>query len=219
MQQNPLLSRLRSQLQTLKQEVLDHDKLLPTKDQKMIQNIARFNDELFVQHGAKLLPCIEQLEKNINNLEKQLNSHISFASIQYSCERIQDRFTAVKRAIITTKINIKSAQQQKASKRAYWTKRNKKQHSNSGFEWIAASVMQNSHQIYGELTKHLQWAAKIEQKIAQMELHLENATPSNKIKLQNDILAMHRRLGKCKQAITYIEERIQFFERPKQGFK
>ena len=211
---SPLINKFRSQLQALEQEVLQHDKKLRSEQQKLIQDLERFNHELFIQHGAKLQPCIQQLAKNINDIEKQLTLNMPIETIQYSCERYQNRFTAVKRALSSTGVNIKDARQQKASKKAFWANRQNNQHQSSGFEWIASSVMQNSHQLYDELNKHLNWATRIEQKIAELELNLEKANSRNKITLQNDILSMHRRLGKCRQAITYIEERIQLFERP-----
>lgn len=210
---------MRQQLKNLEKEVLQHDQQLPQNEQKLLQDLERFNYQLFIQHGAKLQPCIEQITSSINDLEKRLNHQIADESIVFCCEKIQDRFTAVKRALSSTKVNIESAKQQKAAKSAYWAKRNNNQHQSSGFEWIAASVMQNSHQLYEELNKHLNWATRIEQKIAELELRLANANVSNKITLQNDILSMHRRLGKCRKAITYIEDRIQLFERPNFRFK
>jgi primosomal replication protein N'' len=119
--------------------------------------------------------------------------------------------------LLTTSIDIKSKTQQRASSRARFAQRQNQSHQASGFDWIANNVMQNSHEIYEELNKHLNWAKKFEQKIEEMESKLENCHSADKIKLQNDILLMHRRLGKCRQAISYIEDRIQIFERPYQS--
>ena len=60
----------------------------------------------------------------------------------------------------------------------------------------------------------MNWATTFEQKIAEMETKLANCHSTDKIMIQNEILSLHRRLGKCRQAISYIEERIQMFERP-----
>lgn len=210
-----IITKLQQQLKILEQEVLIHDQQLPKYQQKLIQDVERFNHDLFVQHGAKLLPCIQQIAKNIDHLKQQLSHGSTISALNYSCERIQDRFTAVKRALLTTKINVKEAQYQKADKKAYWVNKHKQQHQNSEFSWIASSVMQNSHQLYDELNKHVNWASKIEQKIQALTLTLNHAQGKNKIELQQQVLAMHQRLGKCRQAISYIEERIQYFERPK----
>ncbi|QSX31252.1 primosomal replication protein [Shewanella cyperi] len=212
-----LIDKLKEQLAQLEQEVLRHDAALAPQQRKLIQDVERFNDGLFIQSGAQLAPCIGQIAKDIKQLEQRLALGLSAATIVASCERIQDRFTAVKRALTTTGINLKSATQARQSARNRSHQRQKQAHNSSGFDWIAAGVMQNSHQLYEELNKHLNWARKIESKIAQLETGLDNCHSADKIKLQNEILLMHRRLGKCRQAISYIEDRIQAFERPYQS--
>jgi primosomal replication protein N'' len=212
--QQQLVQILRQKLTVLEQEVLQHDVNIPANQGKLLQDVERFNSQLFVQQGAKLAPCIEQLRKSLNQLEKQLSYKLDVHLIELSCERIQDRFSAIKRAMATTNLNVKSLEQQRKSKKAFFAKRQQSAHANSGFGWIAGNLMQNSHQMYEELNKHLNWAIKIEQKIAQMELNLTSCHPSDKIAQQTEILATHKRLGKCRQAISYIEERIQFIERP-----
>lgn len=217
MNTSQLISTLKNQLTTLEQEVLQHDSHLVPSQRKLLQDIERFNQSLFIQHGAQLMPCIEQIRSSIIQLEKQIALKLAPQTIAMSCERIQDRFTAVKRALLTTSIDVKSKNQQRASKRARFAQQQNLSHQASGFAWIASNVLQNSHEIYAELNKHLNWAKKFEQKIAEMESKLENCHSADKISLQNDILLMHRRLGKCRQAISYIEDRIQAFERPYQS--
>ncbi|GIU07734.1 primosomal protein N' [Shewanella sp. c952] len=214
MNTNELINKLKQQLKQLEQDVLQHDAALPPGQRKMMQDVERFNNELFIQEGAQLKPCIDQLSKNIAQLQQLLNANRSHHTIISSCEKIQDRFSAVRRALSTTNINIKSLEQQKRTRRAHAIKRGTKAHQQSGFSWIASNVMQNSHQLYEELNKHLNWAKIIEQKIENLQSSLENCHSADKIKLQNEILAQHSRLGKCRQATSYIEDRIQLFERP-----
>ncbi|MFT5235614.1 MAG: primosomal replication protein N'' [Shewanella sp.] len=209
-----LLKRLRVQHKQLEQEVLQHDSKLPKGQRRLLQDTERFNNSLFIQTGAELGPCIDQIYQNIQQLEKLIKGKISANTILLSCEHIQNRFTAVKRAITTTTLNIKSAEQQKKIRIATAQQRRRQSHQNSGFDWIAAGVMQNSHQLYEELNKHLNWVTAFEQKIQNLQSELENCHSSDKIKMQNEVLLVHRRLGKCRQAISYIEERIQAFERP-----
>ncbi|MBV7315951.1 primosomal replication protein [Shewanella sp. NIFS-20-20] len=211
---NDPLTQLRLQLQQLEQEVLQHDRLLSATACRLIQDSERFNNELFVQHGAALAPCIQQIRTAIEQLDKQLKMKLSAQLIALSCQRIQDKFVAVKKALTSTKINLKAAQQTQRTRKTLWAKRQQNQHQQTGFEWIASSIMQNSHQLYQELNKHLNWAEKFTQKIAELDMRLANCHSNDKIKLQNEILSMHKRLGKCRQAITYIEDRIQALERP-----
>ncbi|MEI6860523.1 MAG: primosomal replication protein [Shewanella sp.] len=214
MNTNQLLRQLSIQLKQLEQDVLQHDTNLPKREQKLLQNTDRFNDELFIQSGAKLSPCIEQINKNIKQLGKLIERNISIETIALSCERIQDRFTALRRALNTTSLGAESASQQRAFRVAQAMRRRNKSHNESGFNWIAAEVMHNSHQRYAELNKHLDWVSKFEQQIITLQSKLDNCRSADKIHIQNEVLLVHRRLGKCRQAISYIEDRIQAFERP-----
>lgn len=209
-----LLKQLRVQHKLLEQEVLQHDAKLPKGQRRLLQDTERFNNELFIQTGAELSSCIGQMNKSIQQLEKLINNKISSHTILLSCQRIQDRFTAVKRALATTSLDAKSAEQQKKMRIVKAQQRRHQSHNNSGFNWIAAGVMQNSHKLYEELTKHLNWVKAFEQKIQNMQSKLDDCHSTDKINIQNEILLVHRRLGKCRQAISYIEERIQAFERP-----
>jgi len=211
---NELVKRLRVQLKQLQQDVLRHDINLPKGERRILEDTDRFNNALFNQSGAELAPCIEQISQNIAQLEKLLKNNQSIAVIALSCERIQDRFTALRRALNTTTLGVTAAKQLKSSRIAQAQKRRKKTHADSGFGWIAAGVMQNSHQLYQELAKHHQWVVKFQQKIDHLQSELDNCHSADKINKQHEILQVHRRLGKCRQAISYIEDRIAEFERP-----
>ncbi|MCE9678265.1 primosomal replication protein [Shewanella sp. AS1] len=209
-----LIRRLRVQLKQLEQEVLQHDSQLAKGQRKLLSDTERFNHQLFEQTGAQLAPCVQQIDRKITQLEQLLKGKISSETIALSCEGIQDRFTALKRALSTTGLDLKSAEQQRAARFASANKRRQQAHAQSGFNWIAANVMHNSHQLYEELNKHLNWVKAFEQKIETLQLKLEHCHGADKIALQNEILLVHRRLGKCRQAISYIEDKIQAFERP-----
>ncbi|KFZ38051.1 prepilin peptidase [Shewanella mangrovi] len=209
-----LIEKLKQQLKQLEQEVLQHDQAQSAKDLRLLEHLERFEQTLFHQSGGKLYPCIAQLETSLRQLEKQLAAGISPALLQASCERIADRFVALKRAISTTAIDLKAQQQNKNSKKVVYQRKMQQRHTDAGFGWIAAEVMRNSHQLYEELNKHLNWEKKIQFKIEQLQAQLDNCHITEKIAVQNDLLAMHKRLGKCRQAINYIEDRIQLFERP-----
>lgn len=128
-----LLTILKNQLKALEQEVLLHDNQLAPQQRKLLQDTERFNQALFIQHGAQLMPCIEQIRNSISQLEKQIKLKLAPHTISLCCERIQDRFTAVKRALLTTSIDLKSKNQQRASSRARFAKRQAQSHQESGF--------------------------------------------------------------------------------------
>ena len=72
MNTSQLISTLKNQLKTLEQEVLQHDSHLAPSQRKLLLDIERFNQSLFIQNGAQLMPCIEQIRSSIGQLEKQI---------------------------------------------------------------------------------------------------------------------------------------------------
>jgi len=61
-----LLSILKNQLKALEQEVILHDNHLAPQQRKLLLDTERFNQSLFIQHGAQLMPCIEQIRSSIS---------------------------------------------------------------------------------------------------------------------------------------------------------
>lgn len=201
----PQLLKLKRQLEQLSQHVHQHDAQLSDLDKKWLNNRSRFHDQLFEQQGATLKGCINVLQSDYSHIEQMVSLGVSGDTLDLACQRFSNRFEAVMQAIANTQTVTRGLQQT--------TKRRSRSRDDNQYQWIARSVMNSSHQLYAELRKHQNWEHQLQQKIAILEQNLDIHHGKEKIDQQNLILNTHQRLGKCRQAISYIEQRIAWLER------
>ena len=91
----------------------------------------------------------------------------------------------------------------------------KKQQQTGSFAWIAGNIISNSVELYQELSKHHGYQQKLELKINQLDQQLSLCPINKKLPLQKDILKQHKRLGQCRKAIYFIEQKIELLEHGK----
>ncbi|GAA4897730.1 primosomal replication protein [Ferrimonas pelagia] len=204
----PLVIKLREQLNQLEQRIQHHDAQLTDANKKWLAHKSRFHDQLFDHQGASLAGCLTVLRKDLKQIEQLLQIGATGETVELACQRFSGRFQALLQAVANTQTATRGIQNS-----AY--KRRSSANADAGYQWIAQNIMNSSHKLYQELNKHRNWEQKMQQKIQQLEHALDNYRGGDKITLQNEILAQHKRLGKCRQAMTYIEQRIAWLEKPK----
>ncbi|MBY5990837.1 primosomal replication protein [Ferrimonas balearica] len=203
---SPLVTRLQGQLARLEALVREHDARLSDSDKKWLANTSHFHDQLFEQQGATLAGCLKVLHQDLNQIGQLEQLGARPDALELVCQRFANRFAALSQALTNT-ATIKRGQQASVRRR-------KRAQGKSEYHWIAQTVMRSSHQLYEELRKHQNWESRLEQKIRELEQRLDLHHGSEKITLQNEILATHKRLGRCRQAMSYIEQRIAQLEKP-----
>lgn len=203
---NTLLTRLHAQAETY-----DQDK----NNLRRSFHASLFNEQLFKSSGKRLVPFVEEAITLLNQLQHQVDKKSPQSLVRYQCDKLLDQCKA-----LTLALNS-SNQQQKASARdqqvrkavALRRHRNQPQQKNNKFEWLSNSIMANSHELYQELSKHHGYERKLSDKIASLESQLANYQGADKIGLQQTILKQHQRLGQCRKAIYFIEQKIQQMEK------
>ncbi|WP_169307116.1 primosomal replication protein [Ferrimonas sediminicola] len=205
-----LLQLLRQRLEQLKSQVREHDHALPGNTSQALDHQQRFHSALFDHTGASLAQCLQRLEQDLAKLDRLSQASDSGDTFELVCQQFSDRYQAVTQALATTGLQAAGAR--------FSSRRRSVPRQDSQYQWIARSVMQNSHSAYAELRKHQNWADRLQQKIHELEQKLDLHQGAEKIKLQNEILTTQKRLGRCRQAMTYIEERIARLEQNGQRY-
>ncbi|WP_028117337.1 primosomal replication protein [Ferrimonas senticii] len=199
------LQQLRDKLTQLEQQLQQHDASLSDNNKKWLNHKSRFHEQLFEQQGATLSGCMQVLKRDLKQIEQLLQINASGDALALACQRFSDRFEALVHAMANTDTATRGLQQA-AGRRRYSGQDNQ-------YQWIAKSVMNSSHQLYAELRKHQNWESQLQQKITVMEQQLDIYQGTDKIEQQQLILKTHARLGKCRQAMSYIEQRIAWLEK------
>ncbi|MBY6186735.1 primosomal replication protein [Marinobacter hydrocarbonoclasticus] len=209
---SPLVQKLETQLLRLEAQVKEHDAKLTPADKKWLANQSAFHDQLFEHQGASLTTCLAVLRKDLQQITQLEQLGARPDAVELVCHRFANRFSALAQALANT-ATMRRGHQTSALSGA----RRRDSKTKNEYHWIARSVMRSSHQLYDELRKHQNWAMRLEQKIRELEQRLDLHQGAEKITLQNEILATHKRLGRCRQAMTFIEQRIAHLEKPGRG--
>ena len=155
-------------------------------------------NEQFQTTSSYLSPYIEELEYSLSKLQSLCNHKNSPDLIEATVERVVSQFSAIKNALDNRSYLVKSAKSSKKS---------------SPYRKVAQSVMGRSHQLYADLTQHHEYERRLMDMIRERENKLSHADKTQGQKLQQEIFALHGRLGRCRRAICSLEVRIQDAER------
>ena len=89
----------------------------------------------------------------------------------------------------------------------------KKKNIANQYQTLAGNVLANSHALYKKLNEHHEFERRLLDMITQREQQRNKAKNSDTSLLSQEVLALHQRLGRCRQAISVIERDIEFVEK------
>lgn len=169
-----------------------------------------FNDKLFKSRSPYLSDYVSESFLLLDDVRKLALSKSPTSLLQYQCNKLVDQCQAIRKALTSQHQRNTSYQQDKATRKKVAIK--KQQRQGSSFNWLAKNVMSNSVSLYQELSKHHDYQQKFEVKINQLEQQLALCPIKEKLARQQEILKLHQRLGQCRKAIYFIEQKIELLE-------
>ena len=98
------------------------------------------------------------------------------------------------------KVRVKSAQVKQLQQNDIYNK-------------IAKNVLLSSHQLHQQLIEHHEFERRLMEMISEREQQRMRSRASNIDKLSQEVLALHQRLGRCRKAISAIEQKIKLAEK------
>ena len=81
------------------------------------------------------------------------------------------------------------------------------------YKKLAKTVLLNSHQLYQKLNEHHEFERRLLEMIRSRSQQLNQCKQGQSAKISQEVLALHQRLGRCRQAITAIERDIELAEK------
>lgn len=170
----------------LKAHTLLHDSPLFSVD------LFNTNSDLFVDYVIEIKKKTAQLERLINNKNDELS--------KYQLELIEKQITSLYNAF-QSNTNIHNEAQNRLN--AIQKRRFKK---------AVKAVIAPSQNLYQTLAEHHEFERRLLQMLQDKEQERMQAPRSLLDKLSQEVLALHQRLGRCRQAISKIEADIVKFE-------
>ena len=194
------IERIREILRKLYVQAKAIDSKLPnTKPNSPIKN-RLFSQECFKSKSRKYLPYIIEIEQELQHAELLLakNQH---EFLSYQIEKIELQCSA----IITA---LNAADSLKAI-----DKYNKEHFNKSRLRRQLTQVMQPIQDLYAKLSETHEFERRLIEMLQQKERQLADTKTQAKELLTSEILTLHQRLGRCRQAISKLEREIEQHEK------
>lgn len=200
MQTRILADKVRTELYELKQRAFEVDEQNKRIRSNEFVDREFFSEALFRCNSSKLLDHVMEAEANFNNLVK---GGANWVYLNALGEKLINQISAINNAIKANDVIVKEFNYRKLRKAEHFEKRYKK---------TAKQYMSNSHELYQELTQNHEFERRLNEMIYMRQAQMQTADAPTQAQLQKEMLALHQRLGRCRKAITFVEERIQMAE-------
>ncbi|WP_441002286.1 primosomal replication protein PriC [Pseudocolwellia agarivorans] len=155
-------------------------------------NLFNTNSDLFTDYVIEIKSKTAQLSRLIKNKNDELS--------KYQIELIEKQISSLHNAFHSNK-NIHDEAQNRLNAMA--SRRYKK---------AVKAVIQPSQNLYQNLSEHHEFERRLLQMLQDKEQERVQASSATFNKLSQDVLTLHQRLGRCRQAISKIEADIVKFE-------
>lgn len=173
-----------------------------TKSHYLLKDKDIFSEALFSTNSDKILDYVEEVRSKTIELSRLLHQGKKEFS-QSRLQSIEQQISAIVNAIRSNKGLHQEAQNRLTAINA---RRYKK---------AAKQLFKSSQALYQQLSEHHEFERRLLAMLNEREQLRKNATPSKANKLSNEVLALHQRLGRCRQAISKIERQIEAAEKPR----
>ncbi|MBU2883477.1 primosomal replication protein [Psychrosphaera sp. B3R10] len=154
-----------------------------------------FNSTTFYTRSDELKDYVLELENNV----KKLGSIQNVQLMEHLSVRVADQFSCFRGLLNSVVLNTKS----KTYNATHRKQINK-------VKQFAKQARASSRSLYEELSKLQEFERRLVDMVAEKQQTLNKYSgQAQRQTLQDDVLVTHQRLGRCRQAISKIEEQIQ----------
>jgi len=173
-----------------------------TKSHYLLKDKDIFSEALFATNSDKIQPYVDEVRGKTIELSRLLH-HGKKELSQNRLQGIEQQISAIVNAIRSNKGIHQEAQYRLTAINA---RRYKK---------AAKQLFKSSQALYQQLSEHHEFERRLLVMLEERELLRKNATPAKAKKISDEVLALHQRLGRCRQAISKIERQIEVSEKPR----
>ncbi|WP_448547910.1 primosomal replication protein PriC [Thalassotalea fusca] len=155
-----------------------------------------FNQECFRSRSKLFLPYVTEIEKELQHAEQLLQQgQLSFLAFQV--EKIELQCAAIIKAM-NAKDSLKAID-----------KYRKDHLGKARFKQAMSRVLQPIQTLYAKLSETHEFERRLVAMLEEKQRHLNSTGNGPQSQLTQEILTLHQRLGRCRQAISMIERQIE----------
>jgi primosomal replication protein N'' len=200
---NLSIERINTVLDDLSQQAKIIDEVnQQTKSHYLLKDKDVFSENLFVTNSDKIQVYVDEVRgKNI-----ELSRLLAKGKNELSHNRLQSIEQQISAIINALRSNKGIHQEAQYRLNAINARRYKK---------AAKQLFKSSQALYQQLSENHEFERRLVAMLDERELLRQTATPSKANKITTEVLALHQRLGRCRQAISKIERQIEVAEKPR----
>lgn len=189
--------KLQQQIEQLAQHAQQFDKAKWFDKNRFIQaKPSLFAQSVFATKSLKLCDYVDEIKEAFIRLPNPEKRH----AYTFALGKLSTQIEAVIRVLKSTPV---------------WAKENKfTQHKKAKvYKQAVKKIMQSSHELYQELSQNHEFERRLQEMIDIRKQQLSSASTAEASKINQEILALHARLGRCRKAISATEDKIQQVEK------
>jgi primosomal replication protein N'' len=189
--------KLQQQIEQLAQHAHQFDKAKWFDKNRYIQaQPSLFAHSVFATKSLKLCDYVDEIKEAFARLPSPDKRH----AYAFALEKLSTQIEAVIKVLKSTPV---------------WAKENKftKPKKAKVYKQAVKKIMQSSHELYQELSQNHEFERRLQEMIDICKQQLASASKAEASKINQEILALHARLGRCRKAITATEDKIQQVEK------
>jgi primosomal replication protein N'' len=178
------------------------------KSHRLIENNSIFSTHLFSVQSDKLSDYSTEIKKKLIDFSKLYSKNdgceVKIELTKAALAHIEQQLSALVTAIQSNSVVHKAAKISNDAtnnvRKKYFNNINTQ---NSTHKKLTKTILRSSHQLYQKLSEHHEFERRLINMISDREEHLKKNNSSTF--LNNEVLALHQRLGRCRRAIYAIE--------------
>ncbi len=170
------------------------------KAHDLLKDSALFSTDLFNTSSDLFIDYINEIKLNFSQLQR-LVSNNNKPLAEYRLESIERQISSLLNAFNANKSIHNEAQHRLNARKARRLKQS------------AQKLIQPSQNLYQTLAEHHEFERRLMQMLADKELERNSASKQQIDKVSQEVLVLHQRLGRCRQAISKIENNIVNYEK------
>ena len=199
-----LLARLGSIIDQLELDAKQVDNLVQSQSQLTEEHHRFFSLQLFSTKGKLYSPYVIEIKSLFIKLPNLL-SHDSKMPAEAAIEKIEQQIAALSTALASFKLQKKNEQ--------FFTKQEKKQR----YKKYTQTLLQPTHDLYQQLAETHEFERRLLLMLEEKQQALNTSSEAKRQAKQQEVLVVHQRLGRCRQAISKIERQIEMAEKKAPG--
>ncbi len=199
------IARLKTVLNTIKTQAKAIDSTNQSRSaHKALAENDLFSITLFSTSSDRYTAYVDETIKKTNELEKLLAANLNELASELLTQ-IEQQIIALKNALKANNVLHQDSQ--------YQLNKRKIKMQQYRYQNAARAVIASSQSLYQKLAEHHEFERRLATMIAEKEYQRADSNSINSQKITQEILKLHQRLGRCRQAITQIEKEIERSEK------